>query len=204
MRLHPIQVSRPPRTGAGLLPGGVGAGVPDLTAGKLKEYKGGDAKGVDVARVEGGVVAIFAFAVGISLLESKSVAKRTVFEGLASGEPPPVALFLFFFSLLSRSSQPFAIRWHSRGGHLAASRALSPGAPFGHSRVACRWLWSQRSPWRCATSSGSEAQNSVGLRTGNPLRRPFRPAMHWWTNTLATRHWCAIWRHTGSCQRSEL
>ena len=68
LRLHPMQVSRPPRTGAGLLPGGVGAGVPDPTAGKLKEYRGGDAKGVVVAGVEGGVVALCAFAVGISLL----------------------------------------------------------------------------------------------------------------------------------------
>ena len=71
------------------MPGGVGAGVPDPTAGKLKEYRGGDAKGVGVAGVEGGVVAIFALFVGISLLcnrsldelhsESKSVAKRTAF-----------------------------------------------------------------------------------------------------------------------------
>ena len=52
--------------------------MPDPTAGKLKEYRGGDAKGIDVAGVEGGVVAIFAF-VGISFSESKSVAKRTVF-----------------------------------------------------------------------------------------------------------------------------
>ena len=110
--------------------------MPELTAGKLKEYRGGDAKGVDVAGVEGGVVAIFAFSVGISFEQSKSVAKRTVFNGLASGEPPLVALLLFFFSLLSRSSQPLAMRLQSRGGHLAASRALSPGAPFGHSRVA--------------------------------------------------------------------
>ena len=65
MRLHPMQVSLPPRTGAGLLPGGVGAGVPDPTAGKLKEYNGGDVKGVVVAGVKGGVGAIFAF-VGIS------------------------------------------------------------------------------------------------------------------------------------------
>ena len=64
LRLHPMQVSRPPRTGAGLLPGGVGAGVPDPTAGKLKEYRGGDVEEVVVAEVEGGVVAIFAF-VGI-------------------------------------------------------------------------------------------------------------------------------------------
>ena len=63
--------------------------MPELTAGKLKEYRGGDAKGVDVAEVEGGVVALCAFAVGISLLcnwsldelhsKGKSVANRTVF-----------------------------------------------------------------------------------------------------------------------------
>ena len=54
LRLHPMQVSRPPRTGAGLLPGGVRAGVPDPTAGKLKEYRGGgDAKGIGVAGIEG-------------------------------------------------------------------------------------------------------------------------------------------------------
>ena len=47
------------------MPGGVGAGVPELTAGKLKEYKGSDAWRFGVAGVEGGVVAIFAF-VGIS------------------------------------------------------------------------------------------------------------------------------------------
>ena len=64
LRLHPMQVSRPPRTGAGLLPGGVGAGVPDPTAGKLKEHRGGDVEEVVVAEVEGGVDAIFAF-VGI-------------------------------------------------------------------------------------------------------------------------------------------
>ena len=78
LRLHPMQVSRPPRTGAGLLPGGVGAGVPDPTAGKLKEYRGGDVEEVVVAEVEGGVVAIFAF-VGSSLREFKSVAKLTSF-----------------------------------------------------------------------------------------------------------------------------
>ena len=37
LRLHPIQVSRPAGTGAGLLPGGVGAGVPAPTAGKFWE-----------------------------------------------------------------------------------------------------------------------------------------------------------------------
>ena len=94
----------------------------------------------------GGVIAIVALFAGISLLcnwsldelhsEGKSVAKRTAFCELAGATAPLIALFFFFFSLLSRSSQPFAIRWHSLGGHLAASRALSPGAPFGHSRVA--------------------------------------------------------------------
>ena len=39
--------------------------MPELTAGKLKEYRGGDVEEVVVvAEVEGGVVAIFAF-VGI-------------------------------------------------------------------------------------------------------------------------------------------
>ena len=52
--------------------------MPELTAGKLKEYRGGDAKGVDVAGVEGGVVALCAFAVGMSLF-GKSVANRTAF-----------------------------------------------------------------------------------------------------------------------------
>ena len=89
MRLHPMQVSRPPRTGAGLLPGGVGAGVPELTAGKLKEYRGCNAREVGVAGVEGGVVAMFAIFAGISLLcnwsldelhsEGKPVANRTAF-----------------------------------------------------------------------------------------------------------------------------
>ena len=63
--------------------------MPELTAGKLKEYRGSDARGVGVAGVEGGVVAIFALFVDISLLcnwsldelhsEGKSVAKRTAF-----------------------------------------------------------------------------------------------------------------------------
>ena len=110
LRLHPMQVRRPPRTGAGLLPGGVGAGTP---AGKFCERHPG---------VEGGVIALCAL-VGSSEGEST-----------ASGDPPPDALF--FFSLLSRSSQPLAMSWHSLGGHLAASRALSPGAPLGHSRFA--------------------------------------------------------------------
>ena len=71
--------------------------------------------------VEGGVIAIFAFSWAC--------------ESMAGGDPPPDALF-FVFSLLSKSSQPFAMSWHSLGGHLAASRALSPGAPLGHSRFA--------------------------------------------------------------------
>ena len=49
------------------MPGGIVEGVPDPTAGKLKEYRGGDAKGIVVAGVEGGVVAIFA-PVGIVVL----------------------------------------------------------------------------------------------------------------------------------------
>ena len=109
------------------MPGGVGAGVPDPTAGKLKEYRGGDVEEVEVAEVEGGVDAIFAF-VGIGAL--------LTFGEQAGAKAPLLALFRFFFSRLSRSSQPLAMRWHNLGGHLAASRALSPGAPFGHSRVA--------------------------------------------------------------------
>ena len=51
--------------------------MPELTAGKLKEYRGSDAREVGVAGVEGGVVAIFALFAGISLFAGKSVAKRT-------------------------------------------------------------------------------------------------------------------------------
>ena len=63
--------------------------MPELTAGKLKEYRGCDAREVGVARVEGGVVAMFAIFAGILSLcnwsldelhsEGKSVAKRTAF-----------------------------------------------------------------------------------------------------------------------------
>ena len=84
--------------------------MPELTEGKLKDIREEIAEKSPTAGVEGGVVAIFAFIVGISLLESKSVAKRTVFRERAGAEAPLVALLLFFFSRLSRSSQPFAMR----------------------------------------------------------------------------------------------
>ena len=53
----------------------------------------------------------------------------------------------------------------------------------------------QLTPCRHCTSSGSEAQNSVGFMTGIPLRRPFSPALHRWTSPLAILHWCSIARH---------
>mgnify|MGYP003313175532 CR=1 FL=1 len=85
LRLHPIQVSRPPRTGAGLLPGGVGAGASAGTpVGKFCE----DAEGFEEegAGVEGGVNAIFAL--------------WWAYESMAVGDPPPDARFLFLSFLL--------------------------------------------------------------------------------------------------------
>ena len=86
------------------MPGGVGAGVPDPTAGKLKEYKGGDAdaKGVAVAvaEVEGGVVAIFAF-VGISLERAWQALQRRSencsYGGIGEGtlDDPGLTLILY-------------------------------------------------------------------------------------------------------------
>ena len=62
--------------------------MPELTAGKFREVRGGDASEADevvVAGVEGGVNANFACSVGVSFAESRSVSKWIVFNGLAGG-----------------------------------------------------------------------------------------------------------------------